>query len=282
MFFSVIIPTCNRNALLRKCLNLLAPGNQMVMGFDYEVIVSDDSSNDISKLLIEEKYNWVKWTQGPKRGPAANRNNGAKYAKGEWLIFIDDDCLPDLYLIDQFYKAITDNKSIEVFEGCIKADRECRSFIEESPINETGGYLWSCNFMINNNLFKNMQGFDEGFPFPAMEDVELNYRLLKAGKEILFVKDAYVIHPWRIQKRMFYVTMQRFKSLLYFLNKHPEQIKKLNSKYHLHAAFLGFIALVTKSFKYRFRGFGEKIISIIMHVYFALYLLFINRKFKLR
>ena len=59
-----------------------------------EVIVSDDSKQCIAKELIQEKYSWVKWIEGPKKGPAANRNNGAKYATGDWFIFIDDDCEP--------------------------------------------------------------------------------------------------------------------------------------------------------------------------------------------
>ena len=90
MTFSVIVPTCNRNDLLAKCLELLNPANQTIKEV-YEVIVTDDSKNNVAKALIEDIFTWAKWVEGPKRGPAANRNNGAKDAKGDWLIFIDDD-----------------------------------------------------------------------------------------------------------------------------------------------------------------------------------------------
>src|SRR5665213_3286620 len=104
MKFSVIIPTCNRNDLLRKCLDLLAPSNQTID--NYEIIVTDDSKDGIAKDLIKQDYPWVCWVEGPKRGPAANRNNGAKTANGDWLVFIDDDCLPDKNVLNCYKNGI--------------------------------------------------------------------------------------------------------------------------------------------------------------------------------
>lgn len=270
MMLSVIIPTCNRNDLLSKCLDHLLCSIQKIE-IDYEVIVTDDSKDDLTKKLVETKYSWTKWVNGPKSGPASNRNNGAKNASGDWLIFIDDDCLPDIHLMSQYYDAIKSNSQIEVFEGCIKADRQKQSFTEESPVNETGGYLWSCNFMIKRALFMYMHGFDEGFPYPVMEDVELCYRLQRAKKVILFVESAFVVHPWRSQKKIFTVTIQRFKSLLYFLNKHPEQSEKINSKYYLLVVWNETKSLFFNSFRYKFRGFFGSVIYTITHFYFALY-----------
>jgi len=276
--FSIIIPTCNRNDFLRKCLDCLDPKVQTISSIDYEVIVTDDSNDNIAKNLTQEFYPWVKWVEGPKHGPAANRNNGAKHAITEWLVFIDDDCLPDNHLINQYFDALKSNPQIDVFEGCIKADRDCRSFNEESPINETGGYLWSCNFMIKKGLFDEIHGFDEGFPSAAVEDVELAYRIQKTCKKIEFVKNAFVVHPWRTQKNIYDVTMQRFKSVLYFLSKHPEQLQKINAKYYLHMVWSETGFLFTRSFKYKFRGFFGKVIYIILHFYFALYFTFNRNK----
>ncbi len=102
MLFSVIIPTCNRVEQLNKCLALLKPDIQLINSEIYEVIVSDDSKDDSTMMLIQQKFERVKYINGPKRGPAANRNNGAKHAKGEWLIFIDDDCIPEPGLLKAF------------------------------------------------------------------------------------------------------------------------------------------------------------------------------------
>ena len=99
---SVIIPTCNRNDLLGKCLDCLSPNIQTLSASSYEVIVTDDSKQHQAKQFVEENYGWVKWIAGPQRGPAENRNNGAKNANGEWLIFIDDDCLPDAKILEVY------------------------------------------------------------------------------------------------------------------------------------------------------------------------------------
>lgn len=272
---SVIIPTCNRNDLLKKCLNCLQPEVQTLGKINYEVIVTDDSKQHQAKKFIEENFDWIKWIAGPQKGPAANRNNGAKNATGEWLVFIDDDCLPNKLLLKTYQDVIIGNEKIAVFEGCIKADREQRSLAEECPVNETGGYLWSCNFMIRKTLFlDNLHGFDENFPYAAMEDVELDYRLTKNGIKKLFVKEAFVIHPWRLQKNMWRITLNRFQSTLYFLNKHPEKKKNINSKYYLTAFYNSLVKSTVKNvFKFRFRGFFKKITYDALQLYFFLYTL---------
>lgn len=272
---SVIIPTCDRNELLSNCLNCFSLKFQNIHKADYEVIVTDDSKQHQAKQLIEEKYNWVKWIAGPQKGPAANRNNGAKNANGDWLVFIDDDCLPDSNIIRAYETAITNNKNTLVFEGCIKSDRARQNLAEESPVNESGGYLWSCNFMIDKITFLNkLGGFDEKFPYAAMEDVDLDYRLSKHTISKIFVKNAFVIHPWRVQKNMWTITIKRFKSTLYFLNKHPEKKKEINSKYYLIAFYNSFVKnTLNNAVKYRFRGLPGKIAYDMLQLYFCFYTL---------
>lgn len=271
---SVIVPTCNRNNLLMLCLDRLAPNKQTLNSDQYEVVVTDDGKNQQAKQLIAESYPWIKWVSGPQKGPAANRNFGAKNAKGNWLIFIDDDCLPSKQILETYYKALYNYQNILVFEGCIKADREQKSLVEESPVNETGGYLWSCNFMINKNLFLNdMNGFDEKFPYPAMEDVDLDYRINQNNIKKVFLKDALVIHPWRVQKNMYQITRKRFVSTLYFLKKHPEKKKEINSKYYMVAFYHSFIKNTLKNaVPYHFNGFFGKVTYDFMQLYFSLYM----------
>jgi GT2 family glycosyltransferase len=226
-FFSVIIPTYNRNDLLEKCLTNLAPEMQQI--FNYEVIVSDDSLSLEAKKLIDEKFQWVQWVEGPHKGPAANRNNGAKFARGEWLVFIDDDAIPDKNLIKSYQNAIISNMNVLVYEGCIKADRPQRHFMEGSPVNETGGYFWTCNVMIQKNYFINeLKGFDENFLYAAMEDVDIRERIKKDNQPIVFVKNAFVIHPFFL-KSMKSTIKQKKESALsykYLCSKHPEYAKK--------------------------------------------------------
>lgn len=227
MRFSIIIPTCDRNDLLRKCLINLRKENQSYKE-DFEVIVSDDSRDNKAKDLILQEFPWVTWIEGPKVGPAANRNNGAKLASGEWLVFTDDDCLPQSNWLLSYENAIQLNISSRVFEGKTIADRERLRFDEIAPINLTGNNLWSCNFTIIKSLFIQLNGFDEGFPYAAMEDVDFQCRVI-IETDIIFIPDALIVHPWR-RVKPFASMKKHLLSHRYILNKN---IKKRNLNYRL-------------------------------------------------
>ncbi|HEX5152924.1 MAG TPA: glycosyltransferase family A protein [Parafilimonas sp.] len=200
MLFSVIIPTCNRNELLSKCLELLKPGIQTIDGSNYEVIVTDDSKESNAEEFIQSNYDWVQWVKGPGKGPAANRNNGSKYAKGEWLIFIDDDCLPDKELLNEYKTGIKNNSNCLAFEGAILPDdfELLKKDMAECPVNTNGGCFWSANICTNANLLKQIGGFDESYLIAAQEDQQLKIDIEKHTQEkIVFMKDAKVVHPVR-------------------------------------------------------------------------------------
>lgn len=228
---SVIIPTCNRIDLLEKCLQALSPEIQNLSNSTYEIIVTDDSSDNITKDVIKVNYPTVIYHKGPRRGPASNRNSGAKEAKGKWLIFIDDDCIPDNNLLNNYNKEFV-NEKYKVFEGKIYADRPRMYYKEEAPLNLNGGKMWSCNIAINRDLFFQLDGFEENFPFAAMEDVELHYRIKEKEIPIKFIKDAAVMHPWRKHPGL-HIISKRQKSFIYLLKKHPKLLKKHNLKWFI-------------------------------------------------
>ncbi|MDX1953700.1 MAG: glycosyltransferase family A protein [Verrucomicrobiota bacterium] len=194
MRLSVVIPTCNRNDLLERCLEQLTPELQGISGNDFEIIVTDDSRSFESSKL-QGKFPSVTFLQGPRRGPASNRNHGARHARGEWIVFTDDDCVPEPQWLSSFWKAC--DGSIAVYEGKTTCKEGVRSPLEHSPVNLNGGFLWSCNMMIHSGLFKQLGGFDEAFPFPHMEDCDMRERIKATGSMIRFVPSAIVDHPPR-------------------------------------------------------------------------------------
>ena len=199
--FSVVIPTCRRNASLARCLDRLVDGAQTLPASDYEVIVSDDGTDaENARQLVQDAYPHFRWVAGPRRGPAANRNCGAAGARGAWLVFTDDDCLPQPGWLAAYAARLDqpDGTGLRVLEGPTTAGgaKDVGPFMT-SPANESGGFLWSCNFAIERRFFEELGRFDERFPFPHMEDVDLRLRLQDCGQAFPFVPGAVVDHPPR-------------------------------------------------------------------------------------
>jgi GT2 family glycosyltransferase len=191
-FISIVIPTRGRDDALALCLERLRP--QAVPG-DIEVIVTDDGTEPSTREMLAARFDFARWTSGPRRGPAANRNHGASIARGLFLLFIDDDVVPSPTLVEGYRAAISDD--YRVYEGRTTCLAGLHSPLEVSPINMTGGWLWSCNLMIHRALWQHMGGFDEDFRYPHLEDVALRERLRAEGESFLFVPTATVDHPPR-------------------------------------------------------------------------------------
>lgn len=192
---SIIVPTCDRCNLLRTCLNQINIGLQSFNSRLIEVIVSDDSSDEASRMVVMENFERMTWMAGPQCGPAANRNRAARAARGEWLALVDDDCIPSKHWLAAFVEAIVDG--MEIYEGKTVCSEGIFSPRYEAPINLSGGYLWSCNFFIRRSLFLELGGFDESYPFPFMEDVDFRERIKDLALTWKFVPEALVDHPPR-------------------------------------------------------------------------------------
>ncbi len=97
MILSIIIPTYNEEEYLPVLLESIKK-----QSFDdYEIIVADANSTDKTRE-IAESYGCIVVDGGL---PAKGRNNGAKIAKGEYLLFLDSDLmLTDEYLRNVIYE----------------------------------------------------------------------------------------------------------------------------------------------------------------------------------
>jgi GT2 family glycosyltransferase len=231
VYFSVIIPTCNRTELLDTCLSLL---QLQELAVDYEVIVSDDSNTNSTRLLINNKYPYVIWIQGPQQGPAANRNKGASIAKGKWLVFLDDDVKPDTNLLISYSTAINAHPNISAFEGAIYPDdwKLLKLDMAECPINTTGGCFWSANICIEKSFFEQIGMFDDSFKIAAQEDQEI-YNRIRDISLIIFVSDAKVVHPVRVPSVLDKLNRlpQSLNSWIFFYKKNHSWVQVFREAY---------------------------------------------------
>jgi|SRR6185437_15931681 len=192
MRFSVVIPTRARDATLARCLEGL---RVQVEEESAEVIVTDDGDGESTRQMITSRFPFARWIRGPQRGPAANRNRGASLAVGDFILFLDDDVEPTPTLLAAYRRAVS--ASVNVYEGRTTCRAGLRSPLEDAPVNETGGALWSCNLLVRRTFWLAAGGFDEEFPYPHMEDVAFRERLKTTGERFIFVPDAAVDHPPR-------------------------------------------------------------------------------------
>ena len=257
LFFSVVIPTYERPVDLKVCLNSFSEIRQKGSP-SFEIIVTDDSHSDESKRLIEREFPNVCWGKGKQNGPAGNRNAGVDRAKGEWIVFLDDDCIAQEGYLKAYANAIKANADTQVFEGRIFADRPRRTWAEGCPENEHGGMLWTSNLCVSRKLFMKMGGLDERFQV-AYEDVDFALRLKQKKTDSIFVSEAAVCHPWRTLKQEgnnWKKVGYQFQELLIFLEKHPDQYPLHSAKVFLKNALRGLIKELPKGF-FEFKGEGS-------------------------
>lgn len=233
---SVLVPTCNRPDGLRMCLAAVAQSLSLVTDAKCEVIIGNDGDpQEVQQLTEQPSGVDIFQIQGPRRGPAANRNTLAKHASGVLLVFIDDDCVPKPDLISQYLSRSRAEPYVQVFEGKIIADRPARFAYEESPVNEVGGYLWSANMAVRRTAFMDLGGFDEDFPYAAMEDVDFRARAARAAFKMRWCPEAVVCHPLEVRADWRRRLKTRY-SVLLFLNKHPDRLESVRLECSARAA----------------------------------------------
>jgi GT2 family glycosyltransferase len=194
----IVIPSAGRaDDLLRLLGSLHAHGAQSVARRVRSITVSDDRPCEATAARVAEHFPSVSYVHGPARGPAANRNHGAGRGSAAWILFLDDDCYTEVDIVDAYARGSLAQPGADVLEGSIQAVGEKPNGNHHAPLNPEGGRLWSCNFAIRRDRLQALGGFDERFPYAAMEDVDFHTRARRVGATIAFIRDAAVFHPWR-------------------------------------------------------------------------------------
>ena len=192
---SIIIPTCGRLDGLRRILDLIWPQIEMCR-VSCEVLVCDDSGGKDVEDLLADCSPQTEWLPVPRRGAGACRNSGAEHANGQWLLFLDDDVLPQPGLLSAYSDAFFSAGSSEVaFEGATLLDRPVSSLLWEAPANPNCTGHPSCNWGIRKSFFMEAMGFDERYL--RSQDIEFAARVGAMGREFRPLPQAVVIHPLR-------------------------------------------------------------------------------------
>jgi glycosyltransferase involved in cell wall biosynthesis/peptidoglycan/xylan/chitin deacetylase (PgdA/CDA1 family) len=200
---SVVVPTYNRASLLERCLGALAALDEPVAGL--EVVVVDDGSTDETPRVLERHASLLplRFERQANRGQAAALNRGIRLARGEICLFLDDDVIAAPRLAVEHAQTqrasggaiALGNLSLELPARAGGLARYVGRWwygqygeFERGDRTPTFRSCYSGNISVPRLALVEAGGFAEWLS--RSFDVELAYRLERAGLPIVFVPEA--------------------------------------------------------------------------------------------
>jgi glycosyltransferase involved in cell wall biosynthesis len=196
---SVIVPVYNSARYLRSCLEHLRQSTDT----DYECIVVDDGSTDDSAATARE-FGVRVVEGGSRRGPAYARNLGAREASGDILFFIDADVCVYPHTLARVRANFQQDPALSAVIGSYDDQPESQDFLSmyrnlmhcyvHHRSRREACTFWSGCGAIRKSVFQEYSGFDESYDRPAIEDIELGYRMVRDGKKMVLDTSIMVKH----------------------------------------------------------------------------------------
>lgn len=221
---SVVICTYNRNELLELALRAIA--RQTIPQPDYEVIVVDNNPDYSELIPLVEKYReWefyrnpecLRLVQCPIRGLSYARNAGLSEAKGEWVLFLDDDALAESDLLEKYLDAINNHPDAGLIGGHILLQRPEKLEIPWLPgwerywshfetdlqdyksVSNWADFPWGANWCARRQALFQIGGFRgaygrRGKDYSGGEEIIAASLIQKLGYSVGVLPQARVIH----------------------------------------------------------------------------------------
>jgi GT2 family glycosyltransferase len=200
MRISIVVPAYNNAGDLLECLAALSRSAPA----DSEILVVDDASTDDTSARTEAAGFRV-LRRSANGGPGAARNDGARAARGQILLFVDADVVVAPDAIDRVLRAFAADAQLAALfgsydigprdPGVISRYWNLRHHFVHQHGNPNASTFWAGCGAIRRAVFEAIGGFDVArFPRPSIEDVELGYRLRAAGYRIRLDKDLQATH----------------------------------------------------------------------------------------
>ena len=160
---------------------------------DAEIIVAADGALEDCRPLAESCEARVIDIDGPL-GPAAARNRGAAAARGDVLMFVDSDVAVASDALPGMLELFASESDVSAVFGAYDEAPPEPNFMSQyrnlshSYVHQTGTRdavtFWAGLGAVRAGAFRTVGGFDERFTRPSVEDIELGYRLTRAGYKI--------------------------------------------------------------------------------------------------
>jgi glycosyltransferase involved in cell wall biosynthesis len=200
LLVSVIVPVRNGGLHLTRCLAAL----QASAHANFEVIVVDDCSTDQTPVIAERCEARYLRTPHPM-GPAGARNLGASCARGEILLFVDADVVLPPQALSMIVEEFERDAQIAAVFGSYDRKPVWSNFWSQYKnlmhhyvhqiSQERAISFWAGCGAMRKKVFEEMGGFDaQKYAKPTIEDIELGFKVAKAGYRIRLNKELQVKH----------------------------------------------------------------------------------------
>lgn len=227
---TVAICTKDRTENLARCLkSLLKLQNPNSAGSPrFEILVVDNAPSDEQTKVLVSSLQKVHYVRELKPGLDFARNRAIKEATSELLAFVDDDVVVDRNWINGLMEAWAENPDATAFTGLVlpyELVTEAQILFEQgggfrrgfekirygqtlpgNPLHPCGAGIFGagCNMAFRREILLKLGGFDEaldtGTPLPGGGDLDIFYRLIRAGYSLVYEPQYLVFHQHRREK----------------------------------------------------------------------------------
>lgn len=227
-FFSVIIPSLNEERYINKILKSLE--NQTFR--EFEVILVDGKSDDKTVAIFkkyEEKFPSGKILISDKRNVSYQRNRGAKYANGKYVVFLDADVDISITFLEEIHLSAI-KKKFKLATTYILPDSQKQTDLLLVELSNMGQemakiinkpFLGEYNAIVEREAFLKLKGFREDVTMSEGHDLAI--RALKNNIETVILAEPKVILSLRRFRSEGTLSVLRriSKSFIYTLVKGP-------------------------------------------------------------
>ena len=246
MKYSIIVPVYNRPDEVDELLQSLS---QQTLK-DMEVIIVEDGSSQPCEDVVRRYAGklQLRYHTKPNSGPGPTRNYGAEHSQGDYLIFLDSDCVLPPGFLQAVDKELSNN--VLPIEGELEGvsawggpDRAHESF---TPVQKaisysmtsfltTGGirggkkqmdkkfYPRSFNMGIRRSLYRQLGGFSS---MRFGEDIDLSIRIYESGANCRLFPEAWVWHKRRTDFKKFFKQVHNSGiARINLMKRHPGSLK---------------------------------------------------------
>lgn len=228
-FPSLTIAICTRDRPkdLARCLEFLEKMMTYSKSIDssIEILVIDNASTDTGTLNVASSFSEVRYVLEPRAGLSFARNRALKEASGELLAYLDDDDVIDSGWLAGLAEAWSENPTAAAYTGLVlpyELVSEAQVMFEQRGGFRRGfrkisygqtlpGYSlyplipWICgvgaNMAFQTDILRKLGGFDEALGAGTLigggEDLDVFYRLIRAGHSLQYEPNYLVFHQHR-------------------------------------------------------------------------------------